>query len=62
MADGIRAIVCDAVTLGIVWPDGVILDVPDLMAQPVESTEPVKVKPALAAKRTPTHHSQNNEP
>jgi hypothetical protein len=56
MADGIRAIVRDAVTLRIVWPDSVILDVPDLMAQPVESAEPVKIKPTLAAERTPAHH------
>ena len=56
MADGIRAIVCDAVTLGIVWPDRVILDVPHLMAQPMESPEPVEVKPTLAAERAPAHH------
>ena len=62
MADSIRAVVGDAVTLRIVWPDRVILDVPDLMAQLVESAEPVQIKPGLAAKRAPTHHPENNEP
>jgi hypothetical protein len=56
MADGIRAVIRDAVPLRIVWPDRVILHVPDLVAEPVESTKPVKVKPGLAAKRAPTHH------
>jgi hypothetical protein len=57
MTYGIRAIVGDAVTLRIVWPDSVILYVPDLVAEPVESKEPVKVKPGLAAKRAPAHHT-----
>jgi hypothetical protein len=57
MADGIRAVVCDTVTLRIVRPDSVILYVPDLVAEPVESTKPVEVKPGLAAKRAPTHHT-----
>jgi hypothetical protein len=57
MTDGIRAVVYDAVTFRIVWPDSVILHVPDLVAEPVESTKPVKVKPGLAAKRAPTHHT-----
>ena len=61
MPDGIGAVVRDAVTLRIVWPDGVILDIPDLVAEPVESAQPVKVKPALAAKRTPAHHSQDDD-
>jgi hypothetical protein len=57
MTDGIRAVVRDAVTLRIVWPDSIILHVPDLVAKPVESPKPVEVKPGLAAKRAPTHHS-----
>src|SRR5215510_7941782 len=61
MADSIRTVVCDAVTLRIVWPDRVILDVPDLMAQLVEPAEPVQIEPALAAERAPAHHSQNND-
>src|SRR5262244_308587 len=61
MADSIRTVVCDTITLRIVWPDRVILDVPDLMAQLVEPAEPVQIEPALAAERAPAHHSQNNE-
>src|SRR5262245_24316561 len=61
MADSIRTVVCDAVTLRIVWPDRVILDVPDLMAQLVEPAEPVQIEPALTAERASAHHPQNNE-
>jgi hypothetical protein len=61
MAHRIGAIVGDAVTLRIVWPDRVILDVPDLMAQLVESAEPVKIKPTLAPERASAHHPQNDE-
>jgi hypothetical protein len=61
MADGIRAVVRDAVTLRIVWPDRVILDVPDLMAQPVKTAEPVKVEPTLATERAPAHHPENDK-
>jgi hypothetical protein len=57
MADSIRTVVCDTVTLRIVWPDRVILDVPDLMAEAVESKQPVKVKPGLAAKWATAHHT-----
>jgi hypothetical protein len=31
------------------------------MAQPVESAQPVKVKPTLAAERAPAHHPQNDQ-
>src|SRR5262249_19315540 len=61
MADSIRTVVCDTITLRIVWPDRVILDVPDLMAQLIKPAEPVQIEPALAAERAPAHHSQNNE-
>src|SRR5262245_5795011 len=61
MANSIRTVVCDTVTLWIVGPNRVILDVPDLMAQLVEAAEPVQIEPALTAKGAPAHHPQNDE-
>src|SRR6476659_4615778 len=52
----IRAVVGDAVALWIVRPDGVVLDVPNLMAELAEAEEPVQIEPGLAAKRTASHH------
>src|SRR5205085_8472849 len=59
MANRIRAVVGDRVLLGVIRPDGVVLDVPDLVPQAPQTDQPVQIEPRLAAEGRATHHPEH---
>jgi len=61
VADCVGAVVGYRVLPGVVRPDGVVLDVPDIVPEPLEPAEPVQVQPRLPAERRAAHHAEDDE-
>ena len=62
MSRRVRAVVCDRVDGGVVGPDGVVLHVPDVVAELGEPAEPAQVEPGLPPEGDAPHHPQYDEP
>src|SRR4051794_4496412 len=62
MGGGIPALVGHGVGVGVVLPDAVVLDVPDVVSQAFESAKPIQVEPGLSAERIGAHHAEHHEP
>jgi len=61
VSDSVGAVVGDRVLLGMVRPDRVVLDVPDLVADLLEPSQPVEIQPGLTAERATAHHPEHDE-
>ena len=62
VAYGVSAVVGGGVLLGVVGPNLIVLDIPDLMAEPRKGAEPVEIKPCLAGEGAAAHHAEYDEP
>ena len=61
MPHGPITVVRERVRLDVELPHGVVLDVPDVVPELPEATQPVQVEPRLSTERIRAHHSEDDE-